>query len=289
MKKQNYLPSLLVIVTISAVVLFGCKKNLLSEEENSYTPINFKAVDIGNLHNQYVISAFDKIKSRLSVQTFQDGQNSQQRNNTNQEYYNIIFQEFSNIPYDPTTIGYTHAQFMNRVAEMTDSLSMHQYDVRNWNYAYVTQNAANYVGQIISEIEAATSLSDIYQRLNQIEYNATNNLTNIDFDIVKGTLEIARSSSYLWAPESEGGYDLLAKTFGINTSVLNNNSPIITNGLSWWKRALIGDVSASSQYFLGIGIGGSISAAFIPGSTAVLLGGWAIAAGVGSAYGAIGL
>ena len=51
MKKQNYLPSLLVIVTISAVVLFGCKKNLLSEEENSYTPINFKAVDIGKLHN----------------------------------------------------------------------------------------------------------------------------------------------------------------------------------------------------------------------------------------------
>jgi hypothetical protein len=280
MKRINYFLAFVIASAIS-IFIYSCKKDNNVQEEQKYVPIDFSKVKIGDLHNQYVTAAYNKIKSKLNNGLSQRSANAQQ-------YYDIIVDEFSNIPYDPTPLGYTHTQFMTRAIQMTDSLSSFQYDVRNWNYSYVTQNASLYVGQILSEVEAATSLTDIYQRLSQIEANATANLTNVDFDIVKGTLEIARSSAYLWSPESEGGYDLLTKTFG-NSPIGGRANSSSRVQLSWWKRALVGDISASAQYFLGIGIGGSISAAFIPGTNAVLLGGWAISAGLGSAAGALGI
>ena len=48
-------------------------------------------------------------------------------------------------------------------------------------------------------------------------------------------------------------------------------------------------MSASAQYFLTIRIGGCFTAAMVPGTNAALLGGWALSAGLGSAFAAAGI
>jgi len=206
----------------------------------------------------------------------------------------IIIDEYSSIPYDPTPIGYNHDQFMTKTIQMVDSLSSFQYDIRNFSDTYLNANltelASQYIERMLNEIEADVSLMEIYQSLDNIEADANKNLINNDLTIVKGTIAIARSSAYLWAPVSEGGYDLLTKTFG--TSLPENiilKSSKVVRQRTWWKQAIMGDISASSAYFLGIGIGGCFSTALVPVSATALLGGWAITAGLGSAFGALGI
>lgn len=274
--------SLLTTMTFLAILtvsFLACKKTGdVDEKVETYHPIDFKAMKIGELHNQYIIAAYSKLKSVRS--------RASQRTQTLDQYREQIINEFENISYDPTPLGITHEAFINRAVNLTDSLSIYQYDVRNWDYTYVTQNASTYVGRILSEGENAQTLSDINQVLNTIASDANANLSGVDLDIVKGTIEIARSSAYLWAPESQGGYDLYTKTFG--TSGTGGRSSVSSRvQLSWWKRAFIGDVSASSQYFLGMGVGLAVGLA-TPGTNAAILGGWAISAGIGSAFAALG-
>lgn len=259
---------------------FACKKNGTTgaDKTDSYIPINFKEKNIGELHNQYIIAAYKKLNpNKLKLA---------QRTENVDGYREILIDEFENIEYDPTPLGITHESFIDRTILLTDSLSLYQYDVRNWDYTYVTPSAANFVGRILNESETAASLADVNQVLNTIESDANAILSGVDLDIVRGTLEIARSSAYLWAPESEGGYDLYTKTFGTPPSGRNSSSNRVQ--LSWWKRAFIGDVSASSQYFLGMGVGLAAGLA-TPGTNAAILGGWAISAGFGSAFAALGL
>ena len=49
---------------------------------------------------------------------------------------------------------------------------------------------------------------------------------------------------------------------------------------------VVGDLSASAQYFTGLGIG--IAIGWVPGANVVILGSWGIAAAIGSACGALG-
>ena len=97
--------------------IVGCKKNssVIDEEKTPYTPLDFSKTNIGQLHNQYVTAAFDRIKSTLNAR-------QNQRTATTENYQELIIDEFSNIEYDPAPLGYTHSEFMNRALQLTDSL-----------------------------------------------------------------------------------------------------------------------------------------------------------------------
>lgn len=291
MKNKYQILKMSLLLTI--IVFFNsCSNENSIQQENKYAQFDFGQVDIGGLHNQYMIKSYCKIKDQ-----FKSNENlmrSMPQKMLQQRCAEIIIDEYSSIPYDPTPIGYNHDQFMTKTIQMVDSLSSFQYDIRNFSDTYLNANltelASQYIERMLNEIEADVSLMEIYQSLDNIEADANKNLINNDLTIVKGTIAIARSSAYLWAPVSEGGYDLLTKTFG--TSLPENiilKSSKVVRQRTWWKQAIMGDISASSAYFLGIGIGGCFSTALVPVSATALLGGWAITAGLGSAFGALGI
>ena len=66
----------------------------------------------------------------------------------------IIIDEYSNIQYDPTPIGYSHDQFMEKAVLLVDSLSSVQYDIRNFSDDYLnsttTEIAYQYVNSSLS-------------------------------------------------------------------------------------------------------------------------------------------
>lgn len=126
----------------------------------------------------------------------------------------------------------------------------------------ISVSAQDYVNQILNYAETSATLQEFNSHVDAIKNSAIANLTGENLDIVIGATEIATSSAYLWAPEDQGGYALLDKTLGYSASeeIISTDGPVTyaSKPMARWKKALIGDVGASSQYFMAIGIGGSI-------------------------------
>ena len=270
---------------------YSCSNENSIQQESKNIPVDFTKMNIGELHNQYMIKSYSKIKKHFNGDV--KLMRSMPQKILQQQCAEIIIDEYSSIPYDPTPIGYSHDQFMEKAVLLVDNLSALEYDIRNCSDTYLnatlTENAYQYVERMLDIVQNYSTLQEIYNGFNVIEADANRYLTGNDLTIVKGTIAISRSSAYLWAPESQGGYDLYTKTFGTLTPVNIKGESYRIRQLTWWQKAILGDMSASAQYFLTIGIGGCFTAAMVPGTNAALLGGWALSAGLGSAFAAAGI
>lgn len=274
MKVNTRILILTIILTLTSLNFIACSKSVTEEVETKR--IDFSELNIGQLHNKYVEESYDVISSKIHANSNKD------------ELRNEVIEYYSRIEFDPTKIGYTHAEFIDKCITFTDNQSKFDYDIDKMNYTHIPNDAIPYIKKILEVIQSTMSVSNSMKELKKLDIESENILDDASYNVVKGTLNIAKSSIYLWTPTSKGGYDLMTRKFGIKfTENLTLNDEMYET--TWWQRAITGDVVASSQYFLGIGIGGAISAAFIPGTNTVLLGGWAISAGIGSSFAAIGL
>jgi len=255
------------IFLVTSLIIVSCSKTETKNE--TYTPLDFNKTNIGTLHNQYVIAAYSKIKEIRNNSRYEGADSTELRD--------AIINQFKTISYDPSLIGLTKEEFFTKAIILNDNLGDYDYDVRLMPDKIMSPEVYDFTQQIIGAIERSADLTEILNKLNEIEISAINTLSGQNLDIVKGTIIIAKSSSYLWTPQELGGYDLITQTFGRPANSSQSRS--------WWQGAIIGDVGASSQYFLGIGIAGSAGLG-VPGANAVILGGWDITAGLGSAFGA---
>ncbi len=270
----------MLCLIVTSIFFIACEKKNINVNSPTYFNVDFKEIKIGENHNRYLISAFEKIsKSIKTKEAYRLSENEQQ------EYREILIADFETIEYDPTPIGFdTYQNFLLDALNWTDTLMLHDFDLLNLGGSYITQSAEVFVHEILSEIDNSITLQEMQQKLLSIETRVGNSLTGADLDIVLGTLEIAKSSAYLWAPESEGGYDLYTKTFGARPII---DGRVVESACCWWKRAIKGDVVASASYFGRLG--GAIALGAAPGTNAVILGGWGISAAIGSGLGALGL
>lgn len=297
MKKIIYKTNLMLILAF-IFVINGCKDESSIQNPSQAINLDFTTVDIGKLHNQYLINVYGTLKDKLNgkINNVSDLNSLKALELSSQA---IINEEFSSIAYDPSSLGYTHDQYMGKIIQIAEDVDTQTYfNISSYSmdsYSYISSSAQQYLNDIFDAIDTEVDLVAIIQSIEAIEAKAKLNLTNYDLALVTGTAEIAKSSAYLWAPESQGGYDLYTKTFGESfaveaTLIKDGDSRILKkNRSSAWRNAIKGDASASSAYFMGIGIAGMISAAAVPTTGAALLLGWSISAGLGSAYAALGM
>ncbi len=273
MKKIKFIAlGVFALVTIASTVFISCRKeqaidikqNIKNSAKylSSYSPLDFTQINLGTLHNQYVINSYNNLD--FSKSTWRED----------------LFNNYSNINFDPTPLGLTHAQFVERLRTFNNQMASFSYDVRNATTSPINENISPFVNQILNECDNITSLEVFNTKLNEIQTNAEHTLYGQDLDIIKASIIVGRSSAYLWAPKSIGGYGLFDQ-LKMRTKTYNVN--VCAKG---WRGAVVGDVSASAQYFTGLGIG--IAIGWVPGANVVILGSWGIAAAIGSACGALG-
>lgn len=165
--------------------------------------------------------------------------------------------------------------------------SMDEIGKRVNGYSNLNQNNSQetaFCEEILRETSNILNLPTFYIAMDNIAGRAKSQLYGLSLDTVLGTVSVAKSSAYLWAPVQMGGYGLFDSLF---------NPPPNGGGTAarWnWGGALKGDVAGSMGYFGGV-IGDALitGAAWVPGANAVILGGWAIAAGIGSIGGGFGI
>lgn len=274
------MPGIFLCLIVASVSFLACRKKNVHNDPPAYVNVNFKEMKIGENHNRYLINAFKKIKESID-------KNGTYRLSGNEQdvYREVLIADFETIDYNPALIGFpTYQSFLLDAVSWADTLSLYEYDINELSTNYLTQSAEVFVSEILSEIDHAGSLQEMQQKLQQIEARANLSLHNIDLDIVMGTLEITKSSAYLWAPESEGGYDLYTITFG---AAPVSNGRVVESGCCWWKRAVKGDAVASASYFLRLG--GGLAFGAVPGTNMAILGGWGVSAAIGSGIAALGL
>lgn len=238
--------------------LMACNKNDSSNEVKQYTPVNFKALNIGALHNNSIISVF---KNRNVTRT------SGTMAFTQQDMLNNYKAYFSGIDFSP--VGSSSGEMYWKAIKLVNELAEADYDFRNMQNTGASENVTLYMKKLLDGIEAGTDLTSINQYIDALSAEANANLTGFDLDVITGTCIIAKSSAKLWAPVSEGGLG-----YGSQVS--------LQTGRSWWGKMIVGDVSGSAGYFLGMGIGGAVGW-FVPGANVAILGMWALTAGIASA------
>ncbi len=138
-------------------------------------------------------------------------------------------------------------------------------------------------------IDQGLGLSDFYRAMDNIGIQAERELFGQNLEIVLGTVNIAKSSAYLWFSKSDGGMGLLDSIkSGGNFPTMPYTHGSLTAGKWNTGNAVRGDVGSSFAYFAGLGFLGLISAA-VPGTNVAILGGWAVAVAVGSAASGFGI
>ncbi len=120
--------------------------------------------------------------------------------------------------------------------------------------------------ELIKSIEAFESIPQLFVQLNEIRMVANSNLDCFDWNFIMTCISVAEKSAILWTPEQLGG---------LGTGL---NCGLIQSRISWWKRAIVSDVSGAAGYFAAVGVG-----LIIPGANAAIAGGIAFAAGYTSA------
>lgn len=253
-------------VLFAAAIIFSCKKTdhsieQISELRRSCERVDFSQLDIGSYHNQYVLQAYSNVD-------FNDIDNLKQN----------ILNEFESISFDPSALSISHADFFEHISDQMETLALSNYDIRNVSNHGLTEEAFVYIDLILDRIDSISNLSSFNSQMDVLYETVSINLNCEEADYVLGTILIAKSSAYLWAPTDIGGYGLYDQTF--------SGSPNYQK--KWWKRALVGDVTGSASYFLGFGTGLAVGIA-TPGANVAILGGWAISARIGSAFGALGI
>ncbi|NIG56373.1 hypothetical protein [Chitinophaga sp. Cy-1792] len=259
---------LLFFVLITTSFTIGCTKQdaikdkltdaskqmNVAKPTTSYVPVDFTLLDIGALHNKHVITLLDNTQGLPQVDDIiANGR--------------IFFTGIDFMPIESTNGG-----IFQRALITSNELAHVGYDFRNLPHPNVSANVKLYINNLLTALDNSNTFSEMLAAIDVIDNDAQTNLTDADLDIIKGTCIIARYSAALWSPVSEGGLGYYDKAMQFSPVMRGGGGP---------GRFVIGDVSASAQYFTGLGIAASLGLG-VPGANAAILGGWAISAGLGS-------
>lgn len=121
------------------------------------------------------------------------------------------------------------------------------------SYNYLDEKLETYQSQILQDIS----------------------LSSTDKTIIDGTIEIAQNSAYLWMPKELGG-------LGLSLGLGQYHADERTNEDGCWDNIVAGDAAASASFWTTLGVSSILGA--VPGTNTVILGGWAITAGLGSTF-----
>lgn len=105
MRKIVYIGTLTMFLLSVTLGINSCKKSEIKE----YQKIDFSALDIGELHNKYIIEAYKKPELISMVR------NKDIKTYLYAEPQQELISAFEDIPYDPTPIGMTHDEFMTKL------------------------------------------------------------------------------------------------------------------------------------------------------------------------------
>ncbi len=197
--------------------------------------------ELGKKHNELILNSVNNLLEKDKI--------------VNRE--NII-EEFKKIDYDLSEIK-------NTVENIVDL------SIKNSNITLTSikldDRFSNLSKTYLIEIDNAIveDYNSTKKNLENLKQKIVNNikLNSNDFNLLVGTIEVAKNSADLW---------------------MNNNTNNMFSKKKNVKSIVKADAAASSAYFTGIGIAAFFPAIGTPVTAAAFLGGWAITAGVGSAY-----
>jgi hypothetical protein len=274
-KKILLLSSLLMFITIAFI---ACKKDLsmntvqqtestnstnsLARYSSEYTPVDFEAVNVGGIHNQLLEDAFEELLS------------------TNEDYLDFVLNYFHNVEFDYEGLGMSKPEWEELLSTVNGNMIDMDFDLRNYNGEELNENTKSYIIQILDLCDDIVNLELFNESVDQIVEDASEEIFDIDFDIIKASALVAKSSAKLWAPTSIGGD-------GFYDRFIENGGSAHAKQLKWWQKALVGDVSGASQYFLTLGVSATVTAAAIPGTNALLGLGLGISVGLSSGFAAL--
>lgn len=204
---------------------------------------------LGKNHNKLIIDAFENIQSK-----------GIELNKEN------LINEFKSINIDLSSINTNVDRIVNNSIK-NSHLSLTDIKLDKEIFTDFTHDYLNDVNEAITE--------DYIQTMNNLEFLknkiiSDENINANDFNLLIGTIEVAKNSAELW----------------MNSPITQNFKTSSANPPK--KNIIRADAAASSAYFIGIGVAGAVGLG-TPVTAAAVLGGWAISAGIGSAYHYIGL
>jgi|GEM_PF-2306633 len=216
--------------------------------------------NVGKMHNEYVTSVYQTVDFR-----------------TCQGCDLEVINEFSKIDINLSQLEKTKEELILESKVRFEQLKDISFDLRQLNNHKFSQNSFDYLSQLMEEMDKIENYDDFVTNLVKLQSNIDEDisLSCFDWELLTGTIEVAKASVYLWLPKSLGGLDYYQ---------LAHNGQI---GSRWsWRNAAKADVAESATYFLGLGIGAA-AGLFVPGSNVAILGGWALSAGLSSALGGL--
>jgi hypothetical protein len=220
---------------------------------------NEELATVGTLHNQYVTEVYQKV----------DFLNC---NDCSGE----VIEVFAEIELDLTGVDKSKEELIEEAKVLYQDLEAIQFDLRNWTDHQFSSEAFVHLTTIMAEMDAMESYDAFVADMIQLQtvVDSDGSLTCFDVELLTGTIEVAKNSAFLWLPRNLGGLDYYS------ISHPNQAQP------RWnWGKSLRADVASSAGYFLRLG--GAAALGVVPGTNAVILGGWAFTAGFASALGGL--
>lgn len=211
---------------------------------------------VGTLHNQYVTEVYQKV----------DFVNC---NDCREE----VLQEFANLDVDFSAFNKTQEELIDEARALYQDLEAIQFDLRNWQDHPFSQEAYAHLSSIMAEMDAMENYSDFVSEMINLQsiVDLDASLSCFDIELVTITIEVAKSSAYLWLPHSAGGLDFYS---------ISQEGKVQPR---WsWRNAAKADVAATAGYFMGVGVG-----LIVPGANAAIAGAIGFASGFASAFGGL--
>lgn len=272
--------AVIALFLITIVSIAGCQKEqpqpsapsgfseTLGLRKGGCEHVDFTAANIGQLHNEALLALLDGMTGEEDPT----------------EALSIIQSRFLNADYripDGLRLSdgsiftrdvYNH--LASRAIEDVHVLAQCNFDLGHCSNSILYNTpSSSYLVEIFEKIDSLEIYRDInsfYAAIDGIKIRAERRLTCGDLDLIIGATEVAKYSAELWMPVDKGGE-------GLYDSMVNPE-----NRARWLESMVKGDVAASAGYWTCLGVGGMVGLG-VPGANEVILGGWALAAGYGSA------
>jgi hypothetical protein len=215
---------------------------------------------IGTLHNNYVTEVYQNVDF-LNCDACADE----------------VIAEFANLDVDLSGYGKTQEELIAGAELLYVELELIQFDLRNWQDHPFSPESYVHLTTIMEKMDVMGNYQDFITDMNDLQaiIDADVSLSCFDVELLTGTIEVAKSSAFLWLPRENGGLDFYSTSQEGKVE------------LRWsWGRAAQADVASSAAFFMTMGVGGALGL-LVPGSNAVIATGWALSTAIGSALGGL--
>jgi hypothetical protein len=263
MIKKVLFPAIIMIFSA------GCDKtNSVREDRQAYKPLNFQNFNLGEAHNQSVLTALNNIKTQ------RESKNVSPQYFTQTEVYTEYAKQISTLNLSPLHID--NDAFYNKVIIFNHKLALAKYDLRNLqpNETGLSLQAYEFIKKFFDDLSGVRDLSAVQNIVRKNEARLSK-LSGIDRDIAAGTLQVALSSAQLWM-----GNEPVVKLMRLRNKYTAGGN-IQQKEAPWYEKMILGDASGSAGYFAIMGWSAAIGLE-VPGVNAAILGGWAMSAGLTS-------